>query len=237
MSKRNRNRGPTIAAKSALATKAEEPTETADASVQTDDMPLDGMSESTYLQERTSLVEIEQKSADQHDKAILAVATGGLALSITFLKDIAPNPQPVTWIYLGLSWGCFVLGILTILSSFLTSQSACRKQRDFLDQHYLEGAAAIAGRKNWWASVTHWLNLGSYFFVFLAVVLLTIFTWLNLGKGGQNPMSDETHDQQIQSKSEPTQVKAGYVPPKPPVTPTMQQKPASTEKGSKDNKK
>jgi hypothetical protein len=239
MSKRNRNqhRNLTVAAGTAPATKTETPSEPSDSPVQPGEMPLDGMSESSYLQERTSLVEIEQKSADQHDKAILAVATGGLALSITFLKDIAPHPQPETWKFLGLSWGFFVLGILTILSSFLTSQSACRKQRDYLDQHYLEGPAAVAGKKNWWSFVTHWLNVASYVFVFFAVVFLTVFTWVNLGKGGQNPMDDKTHDQQISPGSEPRQVKAGYVPPKPPVSPTMQQKPASTEKGNKDNKK
>ena len=41
---------------------------------------VQGMSESAYFQERTTLIEMEQKSADQHDKAILTVATGGLAL-------------------------------------------------------------------------------------------------------------------------------------------------------------
>ena len=80
--------------------------------------PNGGISESTYLSERTLLIEIEQKSAAQHDKAILTVASGGLALSLTFLKEIAPHPLPETWKYIGISWACFVLSILTILLSF-----------------------------------------------------------------------------------------------------------------------
>ena len=140
-----------------------------------------GVSEAVYLQERTSLVEIEQKSADQHDKAILTIATGGLALSLAFLKDIAPNPQAATWKYVGLSWLCFVASILTILASFLTSQSACRTQRVFLDELYRGGLQPGSERRNWWALITCWLNSLSYVLVFLAVVFLTIFSWLNLG--------------------------------------------------------
>jgi hypothetical protein len=109
-------------------------------SVQDDAGTVQGIDEPTYVRERTLLIEMEQKSADQHDKAILAVASGGLALSVTFLKDIAPHPLPETLKFLGLSWICFVIGILTILLSFQTSQSACRKQRDFLDNRYRSGS-------------------------------------------------------------------------------------------------
>ena len=94
---------------------------------------------------------MEQKSADQHDKAILAIASGGLALSVTFLKDIAPHPLPETWKYLGISWVCFVVSILAILLSFLTSQSACRKQRDFLDDQYQKVSPIVADKKNCWS--------------------------------------------------------------------------------------
>ncbi len=139
---------------------------------------LDG---STYFRERTILVEMEQKSADQHDKAILAIASGGLALSVTFLKDIAPHPLPETWKYLGISWVCFVVSILAILLSFLTSQSACRKQRDFLDDQYQKVSPIVADKKNCWSVWTNWLNWGSYTLVFFAIVFFTLFSWLNLG--------------------------------------------------------
>ena len=141
---------------------------------------VQGMSESAYFQERTTLIEMEQKSADQHDKAILTVATGGLALLITFLEKIAPHPDPATFTYLGTSWACFALSIIAILLSFLTSQWACRKQRDFLDRAYLRGPVAAAEGRNRWSCVTSCLNVASYLLVFFAVVFLVYFSWLNL---------------------------------------------------------
>lgn len=193
------------------------------------------MDEPTYVRERTLLVEMEQKSADQHDKAILTIASGGLALSVTFLKDIAPHPLSETWKYLGAAWVCFVVGILTILLSFQTSQSACRKQRDFLDDLYQKGTASEA-EKNWWSSWTNWLNWGSYALVFFAIVFFTLFSWLNLGKGDQGTMTDKPLNQQVQSKMKPIEVKGGSVPPKLPVAPTMQRKSAPTGNSGKDNK-
>ncbi len=142
---------------------------------------LEYMSEATYFQERSTLIEIEQKSADQHDKAILTISMGGLALSITFLKEIAPDPSRETLILVGISWLCFALSMLAILFSFLTSQIACRRQRDVIDELYAHGTRDAERKANRWASVTHWLNVSSYILVFLAVSFLAVFSWLNLG--------------------------------------------------------
>ena len=203
--------------------------------VQEDAGTVQGIDEPTYVRERTLLIEMEQKSADQHDKAILAVASGGLALSVTFLKDIAPHPLPETLKFLGLSWICFVIGILTILLSFQTSQSACRKQRDFLDNRYRSGSDSQE-EKNLWASGTNWLNWASYVLVFLAVVFFTFFSWLNIVKGDQEIMTGRPVNQQIQSRVKPIEVKGGAVPPKAPVAPSMERKSAPGDNG-KGNKK
>lgn len=232
MSRRNR-RNRNCDATGAVNAASENSSSPPDAPMPDDDTSANGMSESTYHKERTSLIEIEQKSADQHDRAILTVASGGLALSITFLKDIAPNPLPETWKYLGLSWGCFGLSILTILFSFLTSQSACRKQREFLDRFYQDGPSAAGDGKNRWSTMTNMLNFISYLCVFIAIVFFVFFSWSNLGRR-LDIVSDKTHDPQIQSRVEPIEIKGGAVPPKLPASPVMERKPASTPK---DNKK
>ena len=139
-----------------------------------------GISEATYLKERSTLIEIEQKSADQHDKAILTVAAGGFAISITFLKEIAPTPIPTTMWLLGTAWGCFVASMLTILLSFQTSQTACRRQRDLLDSLYSDPQSENPENLTFWATVTIWLNVTSYILVFLAVCFLAVFSWMNL---------------------------------------------------------
>jgi len=139
-----------------------------------------GLTEDVYLQERTTLIEIEQKSADQHDKAILTISMGGLALSITFLKDIAPQPLPGTVWSIGTSWSLFVASMLAILASFLTSQVACRRHRDLLDELFQFGTRETERKADWWSSLTHWLNVISYILVFTAVGFLAFFSWLNL---------------------------------------------------------
>src|SRR5262245_8526451 len=73
------------------------------------------LKEEVYLDERKLLVDLEQKSADQHDKAILTLAAGGLALSITFLEKIAPNPRPDTLWLIAFSWGGFITSLVAIL--------------------------------------------------------------------------------------------------------------------------
>ncbi len=50
-------------------------------------------------------------------------------------------------------------------------------------------------------------------------------------------MSDKPHNQHVQSRIKPIEIKGGAVPPKPPVSPLMERKTISPDKGGKDNKK
>jgi hypothetical protein len=142
--------------------------------------PATGISQATYLQERSTLIEMEQKNAEQHDKTVLAISMGGLALSITFLKEIAPHPQPETLIWIELAWACFVASLLTILASFLTGQWACRKHRDYLDLLYLGERDGVASTSSRWSRITDCFNVVSYILVFLAVGFLAYFSCCNL---------------------------------------------------------
>ena len=46
-----------------------------------------------YLEERKLLIEAQQQSYQQFDKAILTLSSGGLGVSIIFLRDILPFEQ------------------------------------------------------------------------------------------------------------------------------------------------
>ena len=139
------------------------------------------MSEETYFRERTTLIDMEQKSADQHDKAILTLTAGALGLSITFLDKIAANPLPETLFLVGLSWLLFILAIICIVASFLTSQSACRRQRELLDGEYSTGL--VPDENNRPADWTRYLNIGAYGLFVLGVICLALFSWWNLSAG------------------------------------------------------
>lgn len=162
-----------------------------------------------YLEERKQLVTSERDTAQQFDKAILTLAAGALALSITFIHEIAPNPKPFSICFLIIAWVLFCLSLLSTLISFLASQAACRKQRDILDHD-------IAGKKDFpltnnAAAWTNGLNYLSISFFIFGIVFLVIFSALNLSRGGEKIMDESRKDQ------------AGYVPPSQPVKPPVEQ--------------
>ena len=168
----------------------------------------------TYIEERRSLVEASHSSAEQFDKYILTLSTGALALSITFLKNIAPTPLTESIIFLVLSWSCLIICTLLTLVSFLTSQKACSKQVEILEKNYLPDEE-LGNSKNYMSDLTTWLNRLSIFFFIIGVSLFAIFSIKNI--------NNQKGDTQVaQNKSQ--QVKEGFVPPKTPAQPTLQKK-------------
>jgi len=141
------------------------------------------MDQETYLKERSSLIEVEHSSSDQHDKAALTLSAGALGLSVTFLEKIAPHPTPCTsWMVL-LAWLCFIGSITSVLASFHFSQVACRKQREILDDLYRAGGKLNVEPTNSFAVWTEKLNYGSFGLFIVGVLFLTLFAWFNLPKG------------------------------------------------------
>ncbi|MDP3297162.1 MAG: hypothetical protein Q8N09_06150 [Thermodesulfovibrionia bacterium] len=134
-----------------------------------------------YLEERKLLIEAERETAQQFDKAILTLAAGALALSITFIQQIAPNPKSESIYYLIGAWISFCLSMLLTLISFLTSQKACRRQRDLLDEEISQSNKKCSNTKD--NKAAFWTNLLNYFsigFFILGVALLIVFSAINL---------------------------------------------------------
>ncbi len=67
----------------------------------------------------------ELESNKSYDKAIIVLSAGAIALSVTFIKDIGPIDQFIKC-YLILSWFLWIFSLLTMVSSFITSQKALR---------------------------------------------------------------------------------------------------------------
>lgn len=130
-----------------------------------------------YLEERKQLISAERETAQQFDKAILTLAAGALALSITFINQIAPQPKPNSIYWLIIAWSFFCLSLLSTLISFLTSQVACRKQRDILDDKV---SGKENNKNNKAASWTNRLNYFSIAFFILGVISLIVFSAINL---------------------------------------------------------
>jgi len=76
---------------------------------------------------REWLVKADYEASEAYDKAVMTLSGGALAVSITFIHDIAPSPRSETLCFLAAAWSCFGLSISSILISKLTSQWALRE--------------------------------------------------------------------------------------------------------------
>jgi hypothetical protein len=119
--------------------------------------------------ERNRLLLLHQKATDSFDRAIMTLSAGALAISITFVHDVAPHPRHTS--VLGFSWLCFALSLLLILWSFLTSERVVVRMVNQLDA---EVDNIPPGK------LTDWANWASAATFILGVILLVIFAWLNL---------------------------------------------------------
>jgi hypothetical protein len=204
---------------------------------QATDAPPSSLKEEVYLDERKLLVDLEQKSADQHDKGMLTLAAGGLALSITFLEKIAPKPLPDTLWLIACSWGGFITCLIAILGSFQTSQWACCRQRDILDRKLVETPGQHCDERNRWAKCTRWLNVTSYACFLAAVVFLAYFSWRNIPDGRATNLADQTN-RVVENKNDRQKSGVSVMPPETPATPnspTNENNPKPSDKNKQES--
>ena len=91
--------------------------------------------EAAMARYRDLLVKADLKASEAYDKAVMTLSGGTLAISLTFIKDVAPSPQPGTIWSLETAWICLAISILAILFSMLTSRWAIRKAIDQVDRN------------------------------------------------------------------------------------------------------
>jgi hypothetical protein len=129
-----------------------------------------------YLEERKSLVEGERESAQSLDKSLITLSAGALGLSITFIRQIAPDPELLGLLYVG--WGGFGLSLLAVLMSLLVSQLASRSARDNLDRLY--SGQEVGDLRNRWGAATNALNFTSILSFVIGVAFLATFAVVNV---------------------------------------------------------
>ena len=89
---------------------------------------------------RRHLYEALHAASRDYDQAILTLAAGTLALSVTFLHDIAPTPIAWTRVLLLGAWGSLGAALIAIVASFVTSQWVLRQRITEVDR----GAGVIS---------------------------------------------------------------------------------------------
>ena len=136
------------------------------------------------MEERESYNRMDIESSGRLDRWLLTLSGGALAVSLTFVRDIAPHPVRCTVWVLVIGWFLLVLSIVMALSSHLTSLKAIRSERDRLDdvlgkKKALDPDTQESKAGKW----TGHLNVLSTVALAVGIVLICIFAALNLAKG------------------------------------------------------
>lgn len=144
--------------------------------------------EKRYLDHRSTLIQGRFLVSASLDKAILTLSGGALAVSMTFVKDIAKNPV-WTWALAG-AWVLFGSTIGVMLLSIYVCQLAYKRERKILDakQHRKinkERSNDITdqnddAKKNIWSILTEAGTLISVLLFMIGLVFLGIFIWVNM---------------------------------------------------------
>ncbi len=136
--------------------------------------------------QRMVLLEAEQEYGRNSDKYLLALSSGALGLSLTFIREIVPSGDPkVLWL-LGTAWALLVLSIGLILVMMRITQDGHEQFRVILDEECAKGGDRFWHRvrdrqqKTWWPNAVgrlNWISLASFC---VAIVMLFVFTLVNL---------------------------------------------------------
>jgi hypothetical protein len=138
-----------------------------------DDKP--SSEQQAYYDERKLYIELERDASQSFDKFLITLSAGALALSIAFMREIAPRPRDTA--LLVLAWGLFAASLLAMLASFLASQEGMRRCRDIIDARYSGGSEDDS---NVWRPVTRCLNVFAIIAFIGGVASLAAFSAANL---------------------------------------------------------
>jgi hypothetical protein len=134
-----------------------------------------------YKDFEAELFKREVSNAEAYDKSVMMYATGALALSLTFIKDLLPPGKAVYMCALYGAWVAFLASLIAVLLSYMAGQLAIRKQRVLAYEYYVDGNEdSLKPEKNPWVARTDRLNIGSGAFFIVGAALMTWFVAWNV---------------------------------------------------------
>lgn len=132
-----------------------------------------------YIEERKLLYNALVESGKLFDKSILTISAGTFGLTITFLRNIAPEIKTETIFMLHYAWIYFSISIVVTLFSYLTSHYAFLKQIDILDLSQ-KNENQNKDFPNYLSYITGGLNILSVIAFFVGVIFLINFSIKNM---------------------------------------------------------
>lgn len=146
-----------------------------------------------YARLNVTLSERELSNSENYDKSILMYATGALALSLSFIKDIVPLKDAIGLAYLEASWLFWIGSIVSVLTSFVLAQEANEAQRKLALRYYYEDDEEAYKEENKWIKYVKRANLASGLLFVLGALATMVFAWTNIEHERHLPPREATH--------------------------------------------
>lgn len=158
-----------------------------------------------HVSNRHNLDDLAFKTSERYDQWVLTLAGGALAISLTFIEKIAPEPKPYSWILLGLSWLLYIVAVFAGFAAIFYSREAIYRAIEICDAHYetfKETATADKPSgdsppvlKNRFNQILERLNKVSLCCLGLGTLFMCVFALVNLG--GAKAPKDADHSKDI----------------------------------------
>jgi hypothetical protein len=145
-----------------------------------------------HVARRSNLDDLAFKTSERYDQWVLTLSGGALALSLTFLEKIAPEPAHYTLYFLGFSWLAYIVAVLAGFCAIDMSRKAIYRQLEIGDENYEQFRKTTTEEKpegdslpeekneNRPAKKLSCLNVVSLTFLVIGTVLLCVFAIANL---------------------------------------------------------
>ncbi len=120
--------------------------------------------------DRKENIGLYKAALESFDKTMVSVAGGALAVSITFIHELAPTPLAESKVALWIGWGGLMLSLGLIIISMLTGHEAIERKL----------AEDAARPDKWWTDATTKLNVGSVVALLVGFIGLAYFAETNM---------------------------------------------------------
>ncbi|MEY8688819.1 MAG: hypothetical protein AB9M53_02915 [Leptothrix sp. (in: b-proteobacteria)] len=170
-------------------------------------------------------------SSENFDKSVLTLSSGGLAVSLGFLKDFLPIDRSLWPWALYASWIALTAATVVTMLSFLASARALDYQQEAGQAYYLQRDESRI-HSNPWDRMVIWMNRVSGASFISGAILTTLFVAINLQRAqdmkNQRPGigQDGLTSPAIQKISNVTDLRRGLT--SPAIVPSAPARPAST---------
>ena len=131
-----------------------------------------------------------QSSTDSYDQSLLTLSSGGLGLSIAFIKDVVPLQQAIWLWLLYCSWVAFAVCILTTVISF---QIAIETQKELLlncGKYYIDKDESYRDKRGKYSRILRWCTIVAGGLFVLALACTIVFSVENVGRYSKMPREE-----------------------------------------------